>query len=104
MRKPLPYVISFAVGLAIPDEASARLIQVLAAFRALQAGCMPLQVRGDSQDVLVMDLTSTADTHSDSGLLCRMYINVRHSTCMPGSPDTAIDTPVHLEQYVTHSF
>lgn len=31
---------------------------------------MPLQVRGDSQDVLVVYLTSTAHTHCDSRLLC----------------------------------
>lgn len=67
----LPYVISFTISLAVPDEASAGLIQVLAAFSTLQAGCVPLQVRGDSQYVLVMYLTSTAYTHRESGLLCR---------------------------------
>lgn len=70
----LPYIISFAVCFAISDEASARLIQVLTAFRALQTRSMPLQVRGDPQDVLVVDLTPTAHTHCDSRLLCGMHI------------------------------
>lgn len=66
----LPYVVSFAVGLAVADEASARLVQVLTALCALQTRCVPLQVRGDPQDILVMDLTSAAHTHGDPGLLC----------------------------------
>lgn len=65
----VPYVISLAVSLAVSDEASARLVQILTAFCALQTGCVPLQVRGHSQDVLIMDLTSTAYTHGDSRLL-----------------------------------
>lgn len=67
----LPYIISFAVGFSVSDETCAGLIQVLAALRALQAGCVPLQVRGDSQYVLVMDLASTSYTHGESLLLCR---------------------------------
>lgn len=66
----LPYVVSFAVGLAVPDEASACLVQVLTALCALQTRRVPLQVRGDPQDILVMDLTSAAHTHGDPGLLC----------------------------------
>lgn len=31
----LPYIISFAVGFAVPDETSTGLIQVLAALRTL---------------------------------------------------------------------
>lgn len=46
--KLLPYIISFAIGFAVPDETSAGLIQVLAALCTLQAGCMPLQVGRDS--------------------------------------------------------
>ncbi len=65
----VPYVISLAVRLAVSDEASARLVQILTALCALQTGCVPLQVRGHPQDVLVMDLTSTADTHGDPRLL-----------------------------------
>lgn len=66
----LPCIISFTVSLSVSDEASAGLVQVLAALCTLEAGCMPLQVRGDSQDVLVVYLTSTAHTHCDSRLLC----------------------------------
>lgn len=66
----LPYVVSFAVCLPVPDEASARLVQVLTALCALQTRRVPLQVRGDPQDILVMDLTSAAHTHGDPGLLC----------------------------------
>lgn len=66
----LPCIISFTVRLSVSDEASAGLVQVLAALCTLEAGCMPLQVGGDSQDVLVVYLTSTAHTHCDSRLLC----------------------------------
>lgn len=66
----LPCIISFTVSLSVSDEASAGLVQVLAALCTLEAGCMPFQVRGDSQDVLVVYLTSTAHTHCDSRLLC----------------------------------
>ena len=76
ISKLLPYIISFAIGFAVPDETSAGLIQILAALCALQAGCMPLQVGRDSQYVLVMDLTSTSDTHRDSWLLCKKNSSV----------------------------
>lgn len=65
----LPCIISFTVSLSVPDEASARLIQILVALCTLEAGCMPLQVRGNSQDVLVVYLTSTPHAHCDSRLL-----------------------------------
>lgn len=71
ISKRLPYIISFAIGFAVPDETSAGLIQVLAALCTFQAGCMPLQVGRDSQYVLVMDLTSTSYTHRESWLLCK---------------------------------
>ncbi len=71
ISKILPYIISFAIGFPVPDETSAGLIQVLAALRTLQAGCMPLQVGRHSQYVLVMDLTSTSYTHRESWLLCK---------------------------------
>lgn len=67
----LPHIVSFAIGLSVPDETSAGLVQVLAAFRTFEAGCVPLQVGGDSQYVLVMDLTSTSYTHGESWLLCK---------------------------------
>lgn len=66
----LPRIISLTVGLSVSDEACARLVQVLAALCTLEAGCVPLQVRGHSEDVLVVYLTSTAYTHGDSRLLC----------------------------------
>ena len=66
----LPCIVSFTVSLPVSDEASAGLVQILAALCTLEAGCVPLQVRGDSQDVLVVYLTSTAHTHGDSRLLC----------------------------------
>lgn len=66
----LPGIISFTVRLSVSDKASAGLVQVLAALCTLEAGCVPLQIGGDSQDVLVVNLTSTAHTHGDSRLLC----------------------------------
>ena len=66
----LPCIVSFTVSLPVSDETSAGLVQILAALCTLEAGCVPLQVRGDSQDVLVVYLTSTAHTHGDSRLLC----------------------------------
>lgn len=75
----LPYIISFAVGFSVSDETCAGLIQVLAALGALQAGCVPLQVRRDSQYVLVMDLASTSDTHGESLLLCRDHTRKSHT-------------------------
>lgn len=75
----LPYIISFAVGFSVSDETCAGLIQVLAALRALQAGCVPLQVRRDSQYVLVMDLASTSYTHGESLLLCRDHTRKSHT-------------------------
>lgn len=75
----LPHIISFAVGFAVPDETSAGLIQVLAALRTLEAGCVPLQVGGDSQYVLVMDLTSTSYTHRESWLLCKEHTGLERT-------------------------
>lgn len=66
----LPCVISFTVSLSVSDKTGAGLVQVLAALCAFEAGRVPLQVRGDPQDVLVVYLTSTAHTHGDSRLLC----------------------------------
>lgn len=63
-----PDIVPFAVGLAISHEASAGLVQVLAAVRTLQAGCMPLQVWGHLQDVLIVDLAPAAHTHGNPGL------------------------------------
>lgn len=69
-KQNLPYIISLAICFPVPYEASACLVQVLVALHALQTGCVPLQVGGDPQDVLVMDLTAAAYTHRKSGLLC----------------------------------
>ena len=77
---PLPCIISLTVSLPVSDEASAGLVQVLAALGALEAGCVPLQVGGHSQDVLVVYLTPTAHTHRDSRLLC---VTVRHTLMHP---------------------
>lgn len=78
----LPCIISFTVSLSVSDEASARLVQVLTALCTLETGCMPLQVRGDSQDVLVVYLTSTAHTHCDSRLLCVRGVNALMQHCV----------------------
>lgn len=56
----LPDVVPFTVRLPVPDEARAGLVQVLAALGAFEAGGVPLQVRGDPQDVLVVDLVPAA--------------------------------------------
>lgn len=41
-----PDVVALAVGLPVAHEAGARLVEELVAVGALEAGCMPLQVRG----------------------------------------------------------
>ena len=61
----LPEVVVLAEDLAVPDEAGAVLVEELLALAALQAGCVPLQVGGHSEDVLVVNLR--AATHAQSG-------------------------------------
>lgn len=58
----LPNVIPLAVGLALSDEAGTRLIKELMAFSTLETCCVPLQVWGYPQDILVVDLRSTPHT------------------------------------------
>lgn len=64
--KSLPDIISFTICLSFADEASAALVQVLAALCALEAGCMPLQVRGHPHDVLVLYRAPAAHAHCNS--------------------------------------
>lgn len=61
-----PCIVSFTVGFPVSDEASAGLVQILAALCTLEAGCVPLQVRGHSHDVLVVYLTPAAHAHRNS--------------------------------------
>lgn len=65
----LPDVVPFTVRLSLPDEARAGLVQVLAAFGTFETGGVPLQVRGDPQDVLVVDLVSAAHAQRHQPLL-----------------------------------
>lgn len=75
----LPDVIPFAVSLSIPDEACAGLVQVLAALGTFQTCSVPLQVRGDPQDVLVVYLVPAAHAERHQPLLWK-----RKSTKMFG--------------------
>lgn len=65
-----PDVVPLAVGLPVSHEARARLVQVLAALGALEAGGVPLEVWGHPQDELVVDLTPAAHARGRAGLLC----------------------------------
>lgn len=96
-ERRLPYVVSFAVGLAVPDETSAGLVQVLTALCTLQTRRVPLQVRGDPQDILVMDLTSAAHTHGDPGLLCVQT----HELKPYPAPNSSVTYPLILNAQFT---
>ena len=65
----LPDVVPFTVRLSVPDEARAGLVQVLAALGTFETGGVPLQVRGDPQDVLVVDLVPAAHAQRHQPLL-----------------------------------
>lgn len=64
----LPDVVPLAVRLAVPHKAGASFVQELMALGTLEAGGVPLQVRRHSQDVLVVDLSPTAHTETQSPL------------------------------------
>lgn len=66
-----PNIVPLAVGLALPNEARARLVQELVALGALEAGGVPLQVGGHPQDVLVVDLGPAPHAQAQSSLLCK---------------------------------
>lgn len=66
-----PDIVPLAVGLPVSHEARARLVQVLAALGALEAGGVPLEVGGHPEDELVVDLTAAAHAHGRPGLLCQ---------------------------------
>lgn len=66
-----PDVVPLAVGFPVSHEARARLIQVLAALGALEAGGVPLEVGRHPKDKLVVDLTPAAHAHGRPGLLWR---------------------------------
>lgn len=65
-----PDVVPLAVGLPVSHEARARLVQVLAALGALEAGGVPLEVWRHPQDELVVDLTPAAHARGGARLLC----------------------------------
>ena len=65
----LPDVVPFTVSLSVPDEARAGLVQVLTALGTFETGGVPLQVRGDPQDVLVVDLVPAANAQRHQPLL-----------------------------------
>jgi hypothetical protein len=64
-------VVALAVGLAVAHEASAALVEELAALLTLEARCVPLQIGRDPQDVLVVDLSAAAHAMRQSLLLCK---------------------------------
>ena len=55
----VPHVVGFAVGLAISEEAGARLVQVTATVSALQTRGMPLEIWSYAHDELVGDAAPT---------------------------------------------
>lgn len=76
----LPDVVPFTVSLSVPDEARAGFVQVLAAFGTFETGGVPLQVRGDPQDVLVMDLVPAAHAQRYQPLLWKTSTSKTHHT------------------------
>ena len=58
----LPDVVALAVGLAVPDEARAGLIEEHVALGAAETSGVPLEVRRDAQDVLVVDGAAATGT------------------------------------------
>jgi hypothetical protein len=52
----VPDIISAAVGLSIADETGAIFVQELSTFDALEARGVPFQIRGHTQNVLVLDV------------------------------------------------
>jgi hypothetical protein len=62
MAQHSPNVVPLAVRLAVPHKAGAGFVQELMALCTLEAGGVPLQIWRHSQDILVVDLSSTAYT------------------------------------------
>lgn len=60
-------IVSLAVGLALAYEAGTALVEVLVTVGALQTGGVPLQIRVDAQNVLVVDLAAAANAQRDPG-------------------------------------
>lgn len=85
LSRASPDIVPLAVGLPVSHEARARLVQVLAALGALEAGGMPLQVGRHPQDKLVVDLTPAAHAHGSPGLLCRGRARGPRQAGLPGS-------------------
>lgn len=67
-----PVVVPLAVRFAVTHEARAALVQKLRAVRTLEAGGVPLQVRGHAHDVLVVDLRPAANARGCASLLCNV--------------------------------
>lgn len=84
LSRASPDVIPLAVGLPVSHEARARLVQVLAALGALEAGGVPLEVGRHPQDKLVVDLTPAAHAHGRPGLLCRGRARGPRQAWLPG--------------------
>lgn len=64
-KQLLPNIVPFTVGFPVSDKAGTRLVQILIALCTLQTGSVPLEVWRDPQNILVVDLVSTADTQRD---------------------------------------
>lgn len=78
----LPDVVPFAVRLSISDKARARFVKVLAALGTFETGGVPLQVRGDPQDILVVDLVAATRTQRHEALLWKEHMNETvHTFC-----------------------
>jgi hypothetical protein len=56
-----PDIIPFAVGFAVSDETRARLVKKLMTLGTLETRRVPLEVRSDTQYVLVVDLCAATN-------------------------------------------
>lgn len=62
IEKILPDIVFFAVGLSISHKTGTVFIKEHLAFATLEAGCVPFEVGRYPEDVLVMNLPTTANT------------------------------------------
>ncbi len=74
----LPGVVGFAVGLAVAHKASAALVQEEATLDAFETLGVPFKVGRYFQNVLVVDLTTTAEAYRDGFFFKIQQIKLAH--------------------------